>query len=109
GGWGGWGGGGGGGVGMGEAPGGGVATTRRVLLVEDAARGDVDVPALRRARVRSLIGVPLSVDGDVVGVVHAARLARRRFSADDARLLQLVGDRLGVAIRNARVYEAQRR
>jgi PAS domain S-box-containing protein len=86
-----------------------VATTRRVLLVEDAARGDVDVPALRRARVRSLIGVPLSVDTDVVGVVHAARLARRRFSADDARLLQLVGDRLGVAIRNARIYEAERR
>jgi PAS domain S-box-containing protein len=86
-----------------------IATTRRAVLVEDAARGGVDVPALRRARVRSLIGVPLSVDSDVVGVVHAARLARRRFSADDARLLQLVGDRLGVAIRNARIYEAERR
>jgi len=86
-----------------------IATTRRALLVEDAARGDVDVPALRRARVRSLIGVPLSVDSDVVGVMHAARLARRRFSAEDARLLQLVGDRLGVAIRNARIYEAERR
>jgi len=86
-----------------------IATTRRALLVEDAARGDVDVPALRRARVRSLIGAPLSVDSEVVGVVHAARLARRRFSADDARLLQLVGDRLGVVIRNARIYEAERR
>jgi len=92
-----------------ESPSGRIVTTRRVLLVEDAARGDVDVPALRRAHVRSLIGVPLSVDSDVVGVVHAARLARRRFSADDARLLQLVGDRLGVAIRNARIYEAERR
>ena len=93
---------------MAESLSGRIATSRRALLVEDA-RGDVDVPALRRARVRSLIGVPLSVDSDVVGVVHAARLARRRFSADDARLLQLVGDRLGVAIRNARIYEAERR
>ncbi len=86
-----------------------IATTRRALLVEDAARTDVDLPALRRAHVRSLVGVPLSVDGRMVGVVHAARVARRRFSADDARLLQLVGDRLGVAIRNARLYEAERR
>jgi PAS domain S-box-containing protein len=86
-----------------------IATTRRALLVEDAVRADVDVPALRGAQVRSLIGVPLSVDRQIVGVVHAARLARRRFSADDARLLQLVGDRLGVAIRNARLYEAEHR
>jgi PAS domain S-box-containing protein len=86
-----------------------IATTRRALLIEDATREEVDVPGLQRAHVRSLIGVPLSVDGRIVGVVHAARIARRRFSADDARLLQMVGDRLGVAIRNARLYEAERR
>jgi PAS domain S-box-containing protein len=86
-----------------------IASGRRALLVEDVAHADVDVPALRRARVRSLVGVPLSVDGQVVGVLFAARVARRRFSADDARMLQLVGDRLGVAIRNARLYAAERR
>src|SRR5437588_2530092 len=86
-----------------------IARTRRALLVEDAGRSDGDVPALWRAHVRSLVGVPLSVDGHTIGVVHAARIARRRFSADDARLLQLVGDRLGVAIRNARLYEGERR
>src|SRR5947208_15050033 len=86
-----------------------IARTRRAVLVEDAGRTDPDIPALWRAHVRSLVGVPLSVDGHSVGVVHAVRLARRRFSADDARLLQLVGDRLGVAIRNARLYEAERR
>ena len=86
-----------------------IAMSRRAVLVEDAGRTDPDIPALWRAHVRSLVGVPLSVDGHSVGVVHAVRLARRRFSADDARLLQLVGDRLGVAIRNARLYEAERR
>jgi PAS domain S-box-containing protein len=86
-----------------------IAASGRALLVEDATRADVDVPALRDAHVRSLVGVPLSVDGHVVGVVFAARIAHRRFSADDARLLQLVGDRLGVAIRNARLYAAERR
>src|SRR2546421_497806 len=86
-----------------------IARSRRAVLVEDAGRTDPDIPALWRAHVRSLVGVPLSVDGHSVGVVHAVRLARRRFSADDARLLQLVGDRLGVAIPNARLYAAQRR
>jgi PAS domain S-box-containing protein len=94
---------------MNETLSGRIATSRRALLLEDAARAGVDVPALRRAHVRSLVGVPLSVEGHIVGVVHAARVARRRFSADDARLLQLAGDRLGVAIRNARLYEAERR
>src|SRR5205823_10617741 len=62
-----------------------IARSRRAVLVEDAGRTDPDIPALWRAHVRSLVGVPLSVDGHSVGVVHAVRLARRRFSADDAR------------------------
>jgi PAS domain S-box-containing protein len=75
-------------------------------LILDA--GDVDLEALRDARVQSLVSVPLSADGDFVGVVHAGR-RRRSFSAEEARLLQLVGDRVSTAIRNARLLEDAQR
>jgi PAS domain S-box-containing protein len=75
-------------------------------LILDA--GDVDLEALRDARVQSLVSVPLSADGDFVGVVHAGR-RRRSFSVEEARLLQLVGDRVSTAIRNARLLEDAQR
>jgi PAS domain S-box-containing protein len=85
-----------------------IAASGRTAVVDDAD-GELDLGPLRSARVRSVIGVPLSVDGAVVGVVHAARRRRRAFTTEQARLLQLVGDRLGVAIRNARLVEDTRR
>lgn len=84
-----------------------IAATGQPMIVDDAA--EVDLGPLRAARVRSLVGVPLSADGDLVGVVHAARRRPRGFSSDEARLLQLAGERVSVAIRNARLLEDAQR
>jgi PAS domain S-box-containing protein len=92
---------------IGEGLTGRIAASGQPLIVDDA--GDIDLEPLRDARVKSLVGVPLSVDGDLVAVVQAARHRRRSFSADEARLLQLVGDRVSTAIRNARLLEEAQR
>jgi PAS domain S-box-containing protein len=93
---------------IGEGLSGRIAASGQPLIIDDAA-ADVDLGPLRNTRVRSLVSVPLSADGDVVGVVQAARRHRRAFSAEEARLLQLVGDRVGGAIRNARLFEDAQR
>jgi PAS domain S-box-containing protein len=93
---------------IGEGFTGRIAATGRPLMIDDAP-GEIDLAPLRDAQMRSLVGVPLSVDGDLVGVVHAARRHRRAFSVEEARLLQLVGDRVSTAIRNARLYEEAQR
>ena len=92
---------------IGEGLTGRIAASGQPLVVHDAAK--VDLEPLRDARVQSLIGVPLSVDGDLVGVVQAARRRRHPFTAEETRLLQLVGDRVSTAIRNARLLEDAQR
>ena len=65
-------------------------------------------PLLREEGIRSLLGVPLVVDGDVVGVLHVGSLDRRDFAPNEIELLQLAADRAAVAIVHARVFEAER-
>jgi PAS domain S-box-containing protein len=57
-----------------------------------------------RQTIRSLIGVPMVVEGRAVGVLVAGALALRDFSREDTRLLGLAADRAAIAIENARLY-----
>lgn len=86
-----------------------VAAERRPIALDDVTDADVLSPVLRAKGVRSLLGVPLLVEGRMVGVVHVGTLSPRRFGTEDARLLQLVADRIALAIDHARAYEAERR
>ncbi len=86
-----------------------IAAERRSITVEHLDRADVFSPTLREKGVRSLLGAPLLVEGRVLGVVHVGTLSPRRFSDSDVRLLQLVADRMALAIDQARLYEAERR
>src|SRR5207245_3081000 len=63
---------------------------------------------LREKGIRSLLGVPLLVEGRVIGVMHTGRFTRHQFTEDDTRLLQLVADRIALAIDNARLFEEER-
>jgi PAS domain S-box-containing protein len=85
-----------------------IAAERRVLSLEDVEQDDILSPLLREKAVKSMLGAPLLVDGRVLGTMHVGTLARRRWSADDAELLQLMADRVAMALERARLYEAER-
>jgi K+-sensing histidine kinase KdpD len=55
-----------------------------------------------------MLGVPLVVEGRVLGVLHIGSLVPRKFREDEVELLQLVADRAALAIEHARLYEAER-
>ncbi len=61
------------------------------------------------AKDDSLIGVPLSAEGVVTGVLVAGAEPPREFSGEDLTLLRLAGERVGLAIAHARVYEREHR
>src|SRR4051794_19844314 len=86
-----------------------VAADRRPVVLDDVDHADVLNPILREKGIKSMLGVPLIVSGDVLGVLHVGSLTYRTFGQDDVELLQLAADRAAIAIEHARVYEAERR
>jgi anti-sigma regulatory factor (Ser/Thr protein kinase)/putative methionine-R-sulfoxide reductase with GAF domain len=82
-----------------------VAFTREPVVIEDLERtpGQVVNPLLREKGVRSLLGVPLVVEGDVIGVLHVGSLTPREFRESDIELLLLVADRVALSIERSRL------
>ena len=85
-----------------------IAAERRPIVLDDVAHADVLNPILREKGMASLLGVPLIVEGRVLGVLHVGTLHHRRFTDRDVAFLQIVADRVALAIDHARLYEATR-
>jgi PAS domain S-box-containing protein len=82
-----------------------IAAEKRAVVVDDVDHADILNPLLREKGVKSLLGVPLVVEGDVRGVLHVGTLTPRGFTEEDARLLQLAADRVALALENAALYQ----
>src|SRR3712207_6519384 len=85
-----------------------IAAERRPITIEDVDHADILNPILREKGIRSLLGVPLIIEGRVIGVLHVGTLVKRLFDANDRGLLQLAADRAALAIEHA-AFEEQRR
>jgi serine phosphatase RsbU (regulator of sigma subunit)/anti-sigma regulatory factor (Ser/Thr protein kinase)/putative methionine-R-sulfoxide reductase with GAF domain len=85
-----------------------IAAERRPLYIPDVDHADILNPILRQKGIRSLLGVPLLIEGRVIGVLHVGSLTPREFTDEDTALLQLVGDRAAMAIARAQLYEEER-
>ena len=85
-----------------------IAAERHPIFIPDVDHSDVLNPLLREKGIRSLLGVPLLVEGRVIGVLHVGTLTPREFTDDDRNLLQLAADRAALAIDHAEIYEQRR-
>lgn len=84
-----------------------IAAQRHPVILDEVDHSNVMNPILRQKGIRSLLGVPLLLHGRLLGVLHVGTLTPRRFTASDVELLQLVADRVALAI-NVGLYERQR-
>src|SRR3954447_318861 len=82
-----------------------VAAARQPVVIPDLDNSQVTVvnPLMREKSVRSLLGVPLIVEGTVIGVLHVGMLTQRDFTESDVQLLQLVADRVALSIERSRL------
>jgi len=85
-----------------------IAATAKPLFIADTATADLFNPLLRAKGIRSLLGVPLLVEGRVTGVMHVGTFMPHVFTQEDQHILRLVSDRIALAIDNARLYEEER-
>lgn len=86
-----------------------IAAERRSIVLDDVDHADVLNPILHEKGIKSLAGVPLIFGNEVLGVLHVGTLTPREFTKDDVELLEVVADRVAVAIEHARLFEAERR
>jgi signal transduction histidine kinase len=85
-----------------------IAAEKRPVVLDDVDHAHVLNPLLREKGIKSLLGVPLVVEGEVRGVLHVGSLRYRLFEEEEVQLLQLVADRAALAIEHSRLFEAER-
>ena len=81
----------------------------RVVYAADTGADDrhcADIDAGTGFETRTLLGVPMRIDGRPVGVLEVLNPNRGTFDRDDAEALLVVAAQAAVAIRNARYEEA---
>jgi anti-sigma regulatory factor (Ser/Thr protein kinase)/putative methionine-R-sulfoxide reductase with GAF domain len=86
-----------------------IAAERVAIAIADVDHADILNPILREKRIRSLLGVPLIVEGDLVGVLHVGSLVPRDFGETDLAVLQVAAARVAPGIERARLYSALER
>ncbi len=74
----------------------------------DLTKVELVSPVLRDRGINSMVAIPLIVADEVIGVMHAGSEAFAQFVEDDARLLELVADRIALAINQAALHDAER-
>lgn len=82
-----------------------VAATGKSVILAEVNDTNVLNPILRQKGIKSMLGVPLVVGDETIGVMHVGTLAHRTFKRDDVELLELVAQRVALAIERAQLHE----
>ena len=87
---------------VGEGFAGRIAALRQPVRLDRVDETTVANPILWEKGIQRMLGVPLTVGGALLGVVHVGRVAARDFTDDDVELLQLAAERITVAVQSRR-------
>jgi anti-sigma regulatory factor (Ser/Thr protein kinase)/putative methionine-R-sulfoxide reductase with GAF domain len=89
---------------LGQGFAGRIAAERVAIFIADVDHADILNPILREKRIQSLLGIPLIVEGGLIGVLHVGSLVPRVFDERDLAVLQVAAARAAPGIERARLY-----
>jgi PAS domain S-box-containing protein len=93
---------------LGEGFHGRVAESGQPLFVEDASQDlRLTRTVVSKYEIHSILIVPLSSKGKVNGTLSVAMHGHRWFQPEEIALLTAIGNQIGVAVENARLYQQQ--
>ena len=93
---------------VGEGLNGSVAESGESLFVEDISHDSrLTREVVSKYNMHSTLIVPLSSKGKVNGTLCAAMYSFRQFQQEEVELLTAIGNQIGVAVENARLYQQQ--
>jgi len=81
-----------------------IAAERVAVFIADVDHADILNPILREKGIQSLLGIPLIVEGELIGVLHVGSLVPRQFGQRDLAVLQVAAARAGPGIERARLF-----
>ncbi|HKA27104.1 MAG TPA: adenylate/guanylate cyclase domain-containing protein [Gaiellaceae bacterium] len=87
-----------------------VAMTRRPAHIPDVVVDpDYDYPGRKMAEVRSMLGLPVLIEDELVGVIQVGRREVRPFDSDEIDLMATFASQCAIAIGNAKLFETVER
>jgi anti-sigma regulatory factor (Ser/Thr protein kinase)/putative methionine-R-sulfoxide reductase with GAF domain len=81
-----------------------IAAERMAVFIADVDHADILNPILREKGIQSLLGIPLIVEGHLIGVLHVGSLVPRAFGERDLAVLQVAAARAAPGIERARLF-----
>ncbi|HEY8302446.1 MAG TPA: SpoIIE family protein phosphatase [Jatrophihabitans sp.] len=80
-----------------------IAARREPVILDRVDQTTVANPVLWEKGIRRMVGVPLLVGAELLGVLHVGRLQDQPFGEADVELLQVAGDRIASAVQTRRL------
>lgn len=87
-----------------------VALTKQPVHIRDvAADADYNFPAVKLAPARTMLGAPVLIEDELVGVMTVGRRDVRPFNDSEIELIATFANQCAIAIGNARLFETVER
>ncbi|WP_431874808.1 ATP-binding SpoIIE family protein phosphatase [Amycolatopsis sacchari] len=84
-----------------------IAAEKHPVILDRIDETTVVNPLLWEKGIKTLLGVPLLVGGEVLGVLHVGSLTPRTFTEDDVEFLQAAADRVALSVEAQQAQSAR--
>ena len=77
--------------------------------IEEHVQTCTGLKTIKKEGVESFVQVPVRAEGEVLGIIQLASRTPRSFSDEEVRLLETIGNQMGIAVQRAQLFEKTRR